>query len=521
MYYQTLKPQIMSSMIPEGFPGDRLDKPMYGVTMEKDVMITMRDGVRIAVDVFRPNVSGEFPAILAADAYQKDLAYLPAVPIFHMRETNDVDWFVSRGYVYVHMDIRGTGHSVEGEWQYWSREEQYDLYDCVEWIAQQPWCTGKVGTIESHCLPGLNGSRRLQLLLIWRASCPLTVAPTCIGTSSTTAGLWRWGFHLRGTSSRFGRTTAWESTAPIPTWADGTWPGTSSITRRVTTSGRPVAPICRRSSARSSASAVLHKIGLHLRGNIRGYEEVKGPKKLLLCHGEIDGDEMAIFNSPEMRQLLLRWYDHWLKGNDTGLMDEDPVTVFVRGTNRYRPEKEWPLPQTEYRNLYLHPGPSGAVESLNDGGLSWEPPTKTSSSFTYHYPDPGWLSFASGGSAVIEDGMIFPTKRILTFTSAPLDHDLEVIGNVVLNLYASSDQTDTEFLVRLVDQWPDEDQVPGMPPKGFILTRGWLKASHASTKDEALANLIGLTTAMTSLNSSSLAKSTSTRSRSGPRRTAS
>ena len=487
MYYQTLKPEIMSSMVPEGFPADQLSKPTYGVTVEKDVMITMRDGVRIAVDIFRPDAPGRFPAILAADAYQKDLAYLPAVPIFHMRETNDVDWFVSRGYVYVHMDIRGTGHSVEGEWQYWSREEQHDLYDCVEWIAQQLWCTGKVGTIG-------------ESLLAWAQWFTAATAPphlACIVPFDGGADMYR-DVVYHGGIMAVGFPSAWHFVeirshyrvgkhGPNPNL--GRWDLAWNIINHQTcddfwkTRGADLSKI----ECAVFSIGVLHKIGLHLRGNIRGYEEVKGPKKLLLCHGEIDGDEMAIFNSPEMRQLLLRWYDHWLKGNDTGLMEEDPVTVFVRGTNRYRPEKDWPLPQTEYRNLYLHPGPSGAVESLNDGGLSWESPTKTSSSFTYHYPDPGWLSFASGGSAVIEDGMIFPTKRILTFTSAPLDHDLEVIGNVVLVLYASSDQTDTEFLVRLVDQWPDEDQIPGMPPKGFILTRGWLKASHASTKDEALS----------------------------------
>ncbi len=104
-------------------------------------------------------------------------------------------------------------------------------------------------------------------------------------------------------------------------------------------------------------------MGLHLRGNIRGYEEIEVPKKLMLCHGDFEGDEMAIFNSPEMRLLLLRWYDHWLKGNDTGMMDEPPVNIFVRGLERYRRENEWPLARAEHAKLYLHAGPSwgGAV----------------------------------------------------------------------------------------------------------------------------------------------------------------
>ncbi len=79
----------------------------------------------------------------------------------------------------------------------------------------------------------------------------------------------------------------------------------------------------------------------------------------------------------------------------------------------------------------------------------------------------------------MEDGVPNPVRKILTFATEPLDEDLEVIGNIVLNLWASSDQTDTDFFVRLTDQFPDAEQVPGMPPRGTMLTRGWLKASHA------------------------------------------
>ncbi len=121
---------------------------------------------------------------------------------------------------------------------------------------------------------------------------------------------------------------------------------------------------------------ILHKVGIHLRGNLRGYEEVTTPKKLMLCHGDFEGDEVAIFESIEMRNWLLRWYDHWLKGNDTGIMDEPALNIFVRGQERYRRENEWPLARTQYTDLYLSGAKSGAVVSLNDGGLSWEAPDR-------------------------------------------------------------------------------------------------------------------------------------------------
>ena len=71
----------------------------------------MPDGIELAVDVYRPDAPGTFPSLLACSCYQKDLVYLPAVTTFHMRETNDIDWFVQRGYAYVNADLRGTGKS--------------------------------------------------------------------------------------------------------------------------------------------------------------------------------------------------------------------------------------------------------------------------------------------------------------------------------------------------------------------------------------------------------------------------
>ncbi|MBC7292881.1 MAG: CocE/NonD family hydrolase, partial [Thermoleophilia bacterium] len=139
-------------MLSKDLPADKLSQPQYKMVVEKDVMVTMRDGVRLAVNIYRPDAPGKFPALLAADSYQKDLVDLPLLPIFHMRETNDIEWFVSRGYVFVHSDSRGTGHSVEGEWQLFSQEEQNDLYDLIEWIAVQPWCTGKVGMLGESLL---------------------------------------------------------------------------------------------------------------------------------------------------------------------------------------------------------------------------------------------------------------------------------------------------------------------------------------------------------------------------------
>jgi predicted acyl esterase len=485
MYTKICRPEIMRTLLPRDFPAEKLSPPKYRVKVEKDVFVTMRDGVKVAVDIFRPDSPGEFPALYATSAYQKDLLHLPQWPIFHFRETNDIDWFVSRGYVYVHHDIRGSGKSVEGQFQLFSQEEQNDFYDMIEWTAKQPWCTGKVGMIGESLLAWVQ----------WFAAAMQPPHLACIAPFDAGADMYRdVAFH--GGIMALGFPANWW-TAEIranyrlgkfgPSPEVGKWDLPWNVINHPNCDEfwQVRSPDFTKIQCPVYSIGILHKVGIHLRGNIRGYEMLKTPKKLLLCHGDFEGDEMAIFNAPEMQLLHLRWYDHWLKGNDTGFMEEDPVTVFVRNREVYRPEKEWPLARTQYRDLYLRKGPSGAVGSLNDGSLSWEAPAEASSSTTYAYPDPDWSHFSGLGTAVMEDGVPNPVRKILTFTTDPLPEDLEVIGNIVLHLYASSDQTDTDFFVRITDQLPDAEQVPGMPPRGRMLTRGWLKASHACTKDES------------------------------------
>ena len=484
MYTKILEPEIMASMLPEGFPADKLSRPEYKMTVDRDVMIEVRDGVHIAVDVFRPDAPGEFPSLFSASPYNKDLAYLPSVPTFHMRETNDFEYFVSRGYAYVHMDVRGTGKSVEGQWQFFSPDEQHDLHDVIEWTAAQPWCTGKVGMIgESY--PGI---------VQWFAAAQQPPHLACIVPYDAVSDPYRENAYHGGMLA-VGFVGGWHITEirghyrvgrkgvdpHVGDW-DFSWNLMQHQTfddfwevRRVD---------LKKIKCPVFSIGILHKVGLHLRGNIRGYEEVDVPKKLMLCHGDFEGDEMAIFNSPEMRLLLLRWYDHWLKGNDTGLMEEPPVNLFVRGLERYRREDEWPLARAEHRSLYLHGGPSGAVRSLNDGRLSFEPPQAEDSSFLFSYPDPDWTGFSGVGTAIMDRGMLDSCRKIMTFTSDPLPEDIEVVGNIVLVIYMSSDQTEADLFCRLWDQLPDEMQFPGAPPAGRLLTRGWLKGTHRE-KDES------------------------------------
>jgi putative CocE/NonD family hydrolase len=126
---------------------ETVSKPRYRMIREPDVQVTMRDGVRISCCVWRPDAPGEsFPTLYAASPYQWEYDDVPAYTLFPWRETGPIEWYVQRGYVYIHADVRGAGRS-EGEFQFLSRDEQLDNVEMIEWIAKQPWSDGKVGGI--------------------------------------------------------------------------------------------------------------------------------------------------------------------------------------------------------------------------------------------------------------------------------------------------------------------------------------------------------------------------------------
>lgn len=124
------------------------------------------------------------------------------------------------------------------------------------------------------------------------------------------------------------------------------------------------------------------------------------------------------------------------------------------------------------------------MNSLNDGSLSEEPP-QGGRTTSYTYPDPGWVSgvvgFGPNGPASGFD----PARRVVTFTSPPLEKDIEIAGPIKLVLYASSTAKDTDFVVKLTDQFPQspEDRSKGINPHGEVVTRGWLRASHRELDD--------------------------------------
>ena len=450
----------------------------HAMKVEKDITVTMRDGVRISLCVYRPDAEGRFPALFAASPYQYEYDEVPAFPLFLWRETGPVEWYVGQGYAYVHADVRGSGRS-EGEFGFMNRAEQEDYVELIAWIVKQTWCNGRVGGI----------GQSYYAMAQWLMATLNPPGLACIVPYDGLVDQYRcsnyhggiycsyrsvWYSDLR-TNNQF-RPAGRAGRAPMrmdlpgemlqhPLY-DGWWRERSSFERL----GDIKVPVL----------SVGHwgKMGLHLRGNILGYEEVRAPKKLLVTGARNTFEAHQLFDQMDFHQKeLLPFYDHHLKGIDNGVMDEAPVRLFVRGAEAYRDEPEWPLKRATYVPYYLRQGPSGSVTSLNDGGLSEEPPDEDEGGTTYSYPDWGWHN---GVAATGPDGRPDPVRRVLTFTSAPLEADLEVTGPIVLKLFAASDQIDTQFIVKLSDQHPQDDaaRARGEQPGFTTVSKGWLKASH-------------------------------------------
>lgn len=453
-----------------------------GVRVERNLSIPMRDGSHISADLYLPVGGGSHPALYAVSPYCKEFDYLPALPTFHFRETGDIGWFVRNGYAYVRADVRGSGRSLEGIWRLHDVLEQHDMYDTIEWIAEQAWCTGKVGMVGQSYFGATQ----------WLAAVQNPPHLACIAPYDAYADYYRDMFFHGGIwAQEFA--AWWSARTRARTLLDqpGDKPdGLMSFDIVGAALTHPLdGEFWRERSAYwrlQDCRVPTYSIGnwthnaLHLRGNLLGYQLVSGPKKLMIYGGEGFRGSIDFFYGGELGEELLRWYDFWLRGLDNGVMDEPRVKVRTRPGGGWVSLADWPPPAAEARRMYLGGARDGAVKrSLVDGILAWEAPAvdagASAARSSYAYPSEEWTGWPGAGVGVaVRGGGYDFLAKIATFTSEPLVAPLEVLGPIALHLWASSDQTDTDFYVRLADEDAEGNTVS--PPVG--ITRGWLKASH-------------------------------------------
>jgi len=171
--------------------------------------------------------------------------------------------------------------------------------------------------------------------------------------------------------------------------------------------------------------------------------------------GDIDFGPEAII---ELHAFQLRWFEHFLKGVENGVLEEPPVRLFVMGENRWRDENEWPLARTRYTEMFLHS--RGHANGLDGDGLLGpaRPGDEPADRYIYDPADP--VPTRGGTTLGLKAGVfdqreIEQRRDVLVYTGETLTHDLEVTGPVTMILYAASSATDTDFTAKLCDVRPD------------------------------------------------------------------
>jgi predicted acyl esterase len=455
-----------------------ISQPKYSIKEERDVYIPMRDGVRLVADIFRPNVKGKFPALLAIGPWGKNEVNMPfsAQPLFKSAvwdgnlECGDTAEIVPRGYAHIIVDARGTGQSQGGCFGGMTTQDGQDGYDLVEWIARQPWCDGNVGMTGYSYYGGIQLKTAIEQPPHLRAIFPTHLVADYYRDHAYSGGvlsLFSYGIYAgrHGTSGMAPKNPVSEVLKMMPKkelerlrrqllnhsdmkhypnlfhllhypyknpwffdilmnpydgafWKDrSTYPFYNKIKVPTHIVGK---------CARESSFWDI-------------YSGIKTTKKILVKPG---GPEERPWR--EDMNLVIRWYDHWLKGNDTGMMNEPPITLFVMGINQWRYEKAWPLPGIEWTKCYLR----------RWEGLSFAP--------ELYQPEP---------DCFLQQPLHLSNKRdSVKYISSPMPESLEVIGPVSIHFFATIDQDDTTWIVKLGDVTPTGAEIG--------LGRGYLRASH-------------------------------------------
>ncbi len=444
----------------------------YKVKIDFNQRAKMRDSVELSADVYRPDAPGRFPVILLRTPYTKP------------GQLKNGRHFASHGYVFVAMDVRGRGDSDGAFVPY--RNEGRDGYDSVEWCAAQPWSNGKVGMYGGSYLGRVQWLAAVQqpphlvtIVPLVSPSDPFVEWPTGVPLPMDIS----WYHYTAGRVLQNMEAVDWAKVhlhlplltmddamgRPDPNWKmlfdhaqlEPWW----DVMRYQDKYDRVRVPTLGISGwyDDEQVGTPLNFAGV----TAKGPEELRPKHKLLMGWwphntfiagtklGDVDFGSQAIF---DREAYILRWFDYWLKGSDTGIMKEPPVKVFVMGENRWADENEWPIARTKWTKYYLHSG--GRANSIyGDGALSTVlPPGEPNDGYTYDPAKPAPFVTEPSFAQIGGPDDYRPVQRrddVLVYTSEPVGEDLEVCGPIRFELYAASSARDTDFMAMLFDVWPD------------------------------------------------------------------
>jgi putative CocE/NonD family hydrolase len=478
-------------------------EPRYTEWVRTSHYIAVRDGTKLAADIFRPAVNGKpaaerLPVVWTHTRYQRSHSRDGKLETLVDRSPR-LRLLLEHGYVVAVVDVRGSGASF-GTWEgSFSPKETRDAYDLTEWFAAQPWCSGSVGMFgpsylgTTQYMAASQAPPHLKAIFPQKAPCDryALLYPGGIFRNDF-SDAWGKGVHELDTvllpsrvdedpdgplleaarKEHAGNRGAWEMTVASP-FRDSLDPKTKEPTWLARSTFGHLDAI------RRSKIPVYHLGGwfdCNTRDTVVCYRNLDNPQKLVLgpwTHQQDHELDLAVEH--------LRWFDHWLKGVDNGVMKEPPIHYYVMGNPRgpgWRSASQWPLPNQRPTTWYFHGGPAKSVKSANDGTLSPRPPDDAAAADAYavnYQATSGRPSRWSSGYGLGGKEFNYPDMRPmdeqgLTYTTEPLAADLEVTGHPVVHLWVTSTARDGDCFVRLED-------VDAAGSSHYV-TEGCLRASH-------------------------------------------
>lgn len=445
-------------------------------TVLHNVPVPMGDGVRLATTVCLPEGDGPFPTVLVRTAYNR----IPGTG----------GEFTSRGYAYVVQDVRGR-YDSQGEYYPFINEER-DGGECLDWLMAQPWCSGRVAMFGDSYLAATQFYAALSGRPGLCAINPRFMAGDC----------WRRAYYAGGAFS-LGLTWSWlcfecgsriSHAGIMPQFDVPAILRSLPVAEMDVAGGAGVVPAYR--DYARNASYGPHWEPLNVRER---FAEIQVPAFLVggwydYYPGEAFANYAALLrtSSPELRgrhrvlvgpwthgmnasstlgevdfgpealgenDCTMRWLECMLEGRDASEFQQAPIRLFVMGANTWRDEQEWPLARTRWTDLHLRGGGRLTVEAPGEESpdeYCYDPadpvPTLGGNHSIGPY-NPGLYEMALPGP--YEQSRIEARPDVLTYTTEPLERDLEVTGPVSVTLFASSSAPDTDFVARLADVHPD------------------------------------------------------------------
>lgn len=440
----------------------------YPVTINHNIRIPVRDGLELSANLFlpEPQESAEtFPVILEMIPYRKD----------DWRYNSDVarmSYLAQHGFAGCRLDVRGTGSSPGIALDEYTLAESQDGYDAVEWLAAQPWCNGAVG------MWGISygGFTAIQVAKMQpphlKAIVPMYATDDrylddvhYIGGCKTASELAQYAVSMVGMNAL----------PPAPDYTPENWaerwkerleqtpPWLLNWLRQ-----QQDGPYWRRGSLAPDYDQITCAI-YHITGWMDGYTNaafrmqekcVNAPRKMLCGNWSHTYPDDG-YPGPNLDWLheMLRFFAYWLKGDDNGVMEEPPVTLFRRQYTAPEPfpaamNGEWisapafPVPGAREQALYLH-----------DRALYAEPCPQAAGDEYAHIPTLGVQAGLSWGAGAAPTGLARDLRRDealgLTYTSEPFDEPLDIVGFPRAMLHLSSSAPVAHVVVRLSDVAPD------------------------------------------------------------------